>query len=442
MTQEEELLERIKRLRTIQEPEMAQLPLQRDYRLPQEPEVSTGGVDPRLTRADELERQAQPPVRQGGLVPQLLKSTLEGIASSNMPGGYMAYRQQQDQNERQRQQDLLARVNQLRSQSADAEQLGLQRRTVGMNEQKLAGDLNEQLARVNLLRNPKPEFSSGTQGMIYNKETGEVTNPGVTPIGNRTVERDGRKFIEYFHQSDPSTVLHTADAGVATGEPLYPVMEGGKPILRPRSQAAGQATPTTIYQASGMPSVGGVPGISTTPPPPIPDTTQASLAGWKQSIGQIDAILPQLRSAKNALGPLTGRIKLAEIEKLGGLGATPEQIKLAVDIRRSLMSQAFAEGGKQLTPTELGVFEGLTPALTDTMEQAIIKAEQSRNYLQTRYDERLSTMPYRQRAQIPEAATPATRDISNASAPAIGTIENGYIFQGGNPADPNSWKKQ
>ncbi len=28
------------------------------------------------------------------------------------------------------------------------------------------------------------------------------------------------------------------------------------------------------------------------------------------------------------------------------------------------------------------------------------------------------------------------------NAPKVGTVENGYIFQGGNPADSKNWKKQ
>lgn len=190
------------------------------------------------------------------------------------------------------------------------------------------------------------------------------------------------------------------------GEPLYPVMEGNTPVLRPRSVAAGKPTPTTIYQPSGLPTVAGIPGLSTQAPPPVPDITQASLAGWKQSISQIDQIMPLLKQAEDTLGPLAGRIKLAEVEKLGGMGATPEQIELATRLRRLLMSQAFAEGGKQLTPTEKEEFIAVNPHMTDTLRQAMINARLSKEYLEGRYQNRLDAMPVRERMQLQGGATP------------------------------------
>lgn len=196
------------------------------------------------------------------------------------------------------------------------------------------------------------------------------------------------------------------------GEPLYPVMINGVPTLQPRSQASGKPTPTTIYQPSGLPTVAGIPGLSTQAPPPVPDITQANLAGWKQSISQIDRIVPQLEAQKNTLGPLAGRVKLAEIGRLGGMGATPQQISLAVQLRRLLMSQAFAEGGKQLTPTEKEEFVFINPTLSDTFEQAIEKAKLSREYLQQRYDERISAMPVRERMQMTSG-----NDTSNIDRP-------------------------
>jgi hypothetical protein len=187
-------------------------------------------------------------------------------------------------------------------------------------------------------------------------------------------------------------------------EPLYPVFENGKVVYKPRSQAAGMEAPRTVYDAQGNPTTGGMP-VSLTPPPSIPEGTQTSLTGWKLAIDQIDKdIIPQIQKMKESLGPLTGRITLAEITKLGGLGASKEQIQLATDMRRLLMSQAFAEGGKQLTPTEKEEFVALNPALTDTFDQAMIKAQRARDYLDRRYKTRLEVMPARQRGQLPASA--------------------------------------
>lgn len=221
------------------------------------------------------------------------------------------------------------------------------------------------------------------------------------------------------------------------GEPLYPVVEGDSVVYRPRSQAAGSYAPRTLYDISGNPTTAGQAGMAATPPPTVPDATQSSLAGWTLAMQQIDRdIIPALQKAKGqgGFGPLAGRVKLGEIEQMGGMGATPQQIALAVDLRRLLMSQAFAEGGKQLTPTEKEEFIALNPALTDTLEQAMIKAQKARDFLRDRYLNRLQTMAPRQRGLVPAAPGPGgpppgvETAAPNSNLPPIGAtaVQDGY----------------
>lgn len=231
-------------------------------------------------------------------------------------------------------------------------------------------------------------FRDGSHGPIsYNPDTGQL------------LSRQGTQLIDVSEKVD-----HFYENADAIGEPMYLTMVGGKPTWMPRSEAKYQPGAVTLYDAAGNASTGGVQGVSRTPPPAVPEGTQLSLSGWKLAIDQLDKnVIPQLRQAQSSIGPLIGRIKLAEIEKLGGMGASPKEIELAINLRRLLMSQAFAEGGKQLTPTEKEEFIALNPAMTDTFEQAIIKAQNARNYINDRYNMRLETMPVRQRNQIPGA---------------------------------------
>lgn len=195
----------------------------------------------------------------------------------------------------------------------------------------------------------------------------------------------------------------------------YQYIEGYKPDGTPiikygaPGDVIGKEPPKTIFAPGGETSLGAAQGYSTTAPPAVPEGTQISLAGWTQAIGLLDEIMPQLEAGKAGLGPLAGRVKLAEINRLGGMGATTQQIQLATDLRRLLMSQAFAEGGKQLTPTEKSEFIALNPALSDTFAQAIVKAQRSRKYLQDRYQIRVKFLGPRQQPQVPGAppATPA-----------------------------------
>jgi hypothetical protein len=176
-------------------------------------------------------------------------------------------------------------------------------------------------------------------------------------------------------------------------------------VYRPRSQAAGAYAPRTVFAPSGVPTVGGVEGSSTVAPPTIPGDTQKSLASLKTLRGQIGDIRGQMEKV-NVQGPLFGRVRLFEIEKLGGLGATQDEIRLATRLRRFLASQAFSEGGKQLTPTERKEFEVVSPAMTDTITSALTKLEESDRFWGSVYQNRLSTIPVRQRAQLDEITPP------------------------------------
>lgn len=198
-----------------------------------------------------------------------------------------------------------------------------------------------------------------------------------------------------------SEELIELDRKLAGGEPLYPVVSGDTVTYVPRSQAAGRSAPRTLYDLSGMPTTAGREGLSTTPPPTLPTGVQDQIAGIKTTLKQFSDVESKLNNPRYAnFGPVVGRITLAEVDKLGGAGATKEQIELANALQRLLTSQAFAEGGKQLTPTEYEQFEKLTPSLKDTLPQAIIKARAAIAFLRQKHADRVSMIPERQRGQV------------------------------------------
>lgn len=221
--------------------------------------------------------------------------------------------------------------------------------------------------------------------------------------------------------TDQEVIQLNAELQTADGEPMYQTMgPGGMPVWTPRSRAIGMPAPRTVYGPDGTPNTGGIPGLALTPPPGISDTTQQQLTGLKNSIGQFQNVEAMLQQPKFAtLGPLLGRVKLAEIEKLGGLGATPDEIQLAITLQRLLSSQAFAEGGKQLTETELQQFKLMTPSFQDTVAAALVKTKEATKFLNAAYQNRLSVMPSRQRGQLPDTPVnaPGTGKPPGSGAP-------------------------
>lgn len=279
------------------------------------------------------------------------------------------------------------------------------------------------------------------------REIGRVK--GVAPPASATPRADNQTFEEATYADWLKAVPkgYTADhvgyakwksdkSADAKGDQIYsvyPVQVGtnpdGSPIIQYLSPTAaqGKSPAKTIYGPGGEAITGTAKGYSTSPPPGVPSDVQTSLAGWTQAIGTIDRIIPQLKQLKDTLGPAAGRIQLAQTNNLGGMGLSNEQIRLAIDLRRLLMSQAFAEGGKQLTPTEKEEFKALNPALSDTFEQALIKAQQSRDYLDRRYKMRVEFLGPRQQGQVPAAPplgiTPPPTPDAGTGSPKVGDVK-------------------
>lgn len=146
----------------------------------------------------------------------------------------------------------------------------------------------------------------------------------------------------------------------------------------------------------------------------IPSVVRESLTGKTDAIQGLNVVEAQLKNptVQQYMGPIGGRLTLAAAA-LGGAGIPPEVARAATEIKRLLATQAFAFGGKTLTPTELETYTSLLPQLTDTFPQAVQKWEQARDYLRRSLTNSLATATAAERAGLGQ--TKAGRRILDAA---------------------------
>lgn len=135
----------------------------------------------------------------------------------------------------------------------------------------------------------------------------------------------------------------------------------------------------------------------------LPDVAQREISGKQTLIQNLDIAISKLDDMKRdpLFGPVVGRLRNIQINRLGGIGASPQEQELAVRLRALVRDQSFAEGGKQLTPTEKEEFTATLPQLTDTVEQAIIKARLSKEFLGRALQNRMGNLSPDQKKLIP-----------------------------------------
>ncbi len=301
---------------------------------------------------------------------------------------------------------------------------GMQKRT---DEQKVADTLAGKVTPTQIVKVSKPD---GPHSVLIDRNTGdEIADLGAAQ-GNESSTQTERFVDEWLSgnglERNPANILKAIKARAVASNVggVYPIIKGNDVVYADRAGAIGQSAPRTLYDAAGNPSVAGQEGRSTSAPPMPSGTAQQRLSGFKIALDQakdISALLDPKNNPNALFGPLAGRVTLAEVSKLGGMGASPQQVELATRLQRFLSSQAFADGGKQLTPTELEQFRAVSPALTDTIEQAVLKTRLALEFIQKRGQADIDVMPPRERAQFsPEIVSAFGRDTTPATAPTGG----------------------
>jgi hypothetical protein len=93
-----------------------------------------------------------------------------------------------------------------------------------------------------------------------------------------------------------------------------------------------------------------------------------------------------------------------------------------------------ARFSKVPTEKQMGIVDAITREAAAMMLKQGLSPEQAKQQAREKV---LGNLDATGNYVLPKAATPSPA----GNAPAVGTIKNGYKFNGGNPADKNSWEK-
>jgi hypothetical protein len=214
-----------------------------------------------------------------------------------------------------------------------------------------------------------------------------------------------------FESAERAAALRQEGVQGRWDDSLVPVdtIENGVPVRKYIRRAdmlgrGGQPQPGS-GPAPGVQSGASSSATFVRPQPSIPMGAQGELSGLANAIQQVEPINALIQrigpGREGVLGPLRGRaIGSIVAEQLGGMGLDQSTIELVTRLQRLITTQAFADGGKQLTPTEYAQFLKLNPSMADDVEQAIVKTKLSDEYLRTRLGNRIRAIPQQQQYQV------------------------------------------
>lgn len=223
-------------------------------------------------------------------------------------------------------------------------------------------------------------------------------------FNNETQSFYGRTATDYSDPANPKIIDLKTGQVVGIGRPVQMFDAMGIPLPIGRGGAGGGrgvATPSdpsllgavTDDPGGGWDQRGADTGVPSPPPrasyiakPGTPtQVVRERAAGIMQALDVIERdVAPAMAQVEQMFGPLRGRLASIQMDKLGGYGLTQEQVEMLTRLRTLLTSQAFADGGKQLTQTELELFRYTSPSPQDTFEAALTKAKILRKALYSR----------------------------------------------------------
>lgn len=320
-------------------------------------------------------------------------------------------------------------------------QAGVERAKAGIRPRPVAGTVSGEELMTRLGGAPLPGFPAPEPGKHYRYSVwpnGEVAEYGGADYSPPVVTVSGPGGQPVYE--DRSKAIGKPATGIV-GEPTVLVMEGNTPVYRRRSDAIGKPGVRTVFDIHGNPTTGGAEGVSLTPPIPVAASVGDQIYGLKTSVDALSDLQPLL---KGTLGPALGKVKLFEINKLGGLGATAAEMNLASLLQRAITQQAFSNGGKQLTITELQQFTSMLPKMDDTVLNAAIKARNAIAFLERSLRTRIDTLSPVQRGLLgPSYSKYGGGGAGAAKVPGPGPkVGDTKTFPNGNKArwDGNGWE--
>lgn len=189
-----------------------------------------------------------------------------------------------------------------------------------------------------------------------------------------------------------------------------------------------------------------------------PQGTYQPLPGAGQALGQLEAQKAQAKVTGKALGESQALLSDVEsfqpklenvVNKLSELGkkATYTKAGIARDFALRELGQPISEAGIARAEYIATVDNEVLPLLKQTFGAAFTEREGAKlsatlgdpNKSPPEKDAVLKAFIEQKRTQI-EALQ--RRTGQNPTTPVMGTVEDGYVFMGGNPADSKNWKKK
>lgn len=109
----------------------------------------------------------------------------------------------------------------------------------------------------------------------------------------------------------------------------------------------------------------------------IPQGASDKILGMAETRKQIQELLPNLEKIKSRIGPLAGRISLAELEKAGGsFGLTPEEMTVLNQINTLLKTETFRNAGQAVSIGEKKLAQSNLITPLDGIELALVKGKE------------------------------------------------------------------
>jgi hypothetical protein len=177
---------------------------------------------------------------------------------------------------------------------------------------------------------------------------------------------------------------------------------------------------------------------------PVPVHAQKAITGAAATLGQLDKAIAELEANPDAVG-WKGYAPDAVLNRADPAG-TQARASLA-DIGSLKIHE---RSGAAVTASETPRLKPFIPSISDDYDTALTKLKRMRDVLTGTYNRDQGFRDFTAPQPTPAApAKPAAQEKPAASEkpaipaiPKVGTIQDGYRFKGGNPADPKNWEKK
>lgn len=305
--------------------------------------------------------------------------------------------------------------------------------------------------RANQLR--QNEIDVRDQARFENEMT-----PPAPKFGQRKVQRDGKSFIQYYDEANPGMTAHEIEEGpvVSSQAPSEPSAIAEYNFYAQQERAAGRtpisfdqyqerdanrrqpAAPTArpdyewvvrdgkpvqIQKGTAKPGDRPYDAVAERNQPGTPVTSEYAAERARRTVESVDALLGKVNNWTVGYGSMLSGVPESDARNFK---AELDTLKANIAFNElTAMREASKTGGA------LGQVSNVELALLESALGALDRAQSPQQFREQLIKIRDSVKRW-QDAQVQQG--------SGGLKP--GAVEDGYVFQGGDPADPKSWKKQ